>query len=129
MRATGNLAGVEFIAPPLNLNYELQEIWKEIITESGYFFTKTTMQFFASRVIWDTLTKFDQETYGFITSERDTSGNAWDGKRRYTVRYWSPVEGINDLTDFGGYDTLGGARYYLTNGMAPGRLAAIRAGL
>jgi hypothetical protein len=129
MKAAGNLAGVEFIAPPLNLDYELREIWKEIITESGYFFTKTAMHFFASRVIWDTLTKFDQETYGFITSERDTSGNAWDGNRRYTVRYWAPLEGLNDLTEFGAYDNLSGARYYLTRGMASERLAAIRAGL
>lgn len=113
MRAQGDLAGVEFIAPPA---YHPQgDYWREIITESGYYFTKSAMRFFDSRVAWDTLTKIDQETFGFITSERD-SGGAWDGQRRYTVRKWDKVNGTNQLSEFGQFDTMKQANTYLLRG-------------
>ena len=113
MRAQGDLQGVEFISPPA---YHPQgDQWREIITESGYFFTKSAMRFFGCRVAWDSLTKIDQETFGFITSEQD-SGGAWDGQRRYSVRKWDKENGTNQLSEFGEFDTMAQARTYLMRG-------------
>jgi hypothetical protein len=111
MRPAGNLAGVEFIHPPMYHNQT--ELWKEIISESGYFFTKSAMQWFGSRVAWDTLTAITHELYGFITSEQD-SGGAWEGQRRYTVRGWTKESGVFELSEWGDFETLKGARHYLT---------------
>lgn len=113
MRAAGNLAGVEFIHPPRY--HHATDEWKEIITESGYFFTKDAMKWFGSKVAWDSLTKIDAETYGFITSEQD-SGGAWDGERRYTVRKWERDSGTLPLSEFGEFDTLKEAKTWLTRG-------------
>lgn len=113
MRATGNLAGVEFIAPPM-YHHQRQQ-WEEIISESGYWFTKGAMRFFNSRIGWDTLTKIDQTTFGFVTSEQD-SGGAWNGQRRYTVRKWDKENGVNPLSEFGQFDTIKEARHWLTRG-------------
>ena len=113
MRAEGNLAGVEFITPPMY--HQHRQLWEEIISESGYFFTKGAMRFFSSRIAWDSLVKIDQETYGFITSEQDISG-AWDGQRRYTARKWDKENGTNQLSEFGQFDTMAQAKTYLTRG-------------
>lgn len=113
MRASGNLAGVEFIAPPKHHRHRTE--WEEIITESGYFFTKSVMRFFGCRVAWDSLTKIDQETFGFITSEQDSVG-AWGGQRRYTVRKWDKENGTNHLSQFGEFDTMAQAKTYLIRG-------------
>jgi hypothetical protein len=131
MRPAGNLAGVEFIAPPRYHNQA--ELWAEIITESGYFFSKQAMAYFGSRVAWDSLTALTGEprAYGFITSEQDkpfTLSNgetvcAWDGARRYTVRAWREDSGIITLSEFGQFESLKDARQWLTRGPA---FAALR---
>lgn len=110
MRTTGNLAGVEFIAPPPY--YETEPLWNEIISESGYWFTKQAMRFFSSRINWNTLTKISQTEYGFISSE----SAPFEGVRRYTARYWRKDCGVLPLSEFGEFDTLEQARFYLLNG-------------
>jgi len=110
MRATGNLAGVSFVDAPLySAN---RETWREIISESGYFFTDSAMKWFSCRVSWDTLTPYNAG-YAFITSERDSAG-AWNYKRRYTVRSWESANGVDHLSEFGEFATLSAARKYLT---------------
>lgn len=107
MRTLGNLAGVSFIDAPIHLQHEAREQWREIITESSYFFTKDTMRFFGSRVVWDSLTALDRKTYGFITSEQ------CDGPRAYTVRLWTLEFGVNTASKFQEFETLAVARGYL----------------
>jgi hypothetical protein len=102
MRAAGNLAGVEFIAPPI---YDRNaEQWREIITESGYFFTASAMRFFSSRVLWDTLTE-SAGAWLFITSERYDSE-----PRRYTLHTWTKDGGIDTLGEFQEHATATAAR-------------------
>lgn len=113
MRPAGNLAGIEFLAPPL-FHHAFDE-WREIISESGYFFTKGAGRWFGSKVSWDSLTKIDAETYGFVTSEQCDFG-AWDGQRRYTVRKWTKEHGVNALSEYGQFDNLKEARTWLTRG-------------
>lgn len=133
MRATGNLAGAEFISPP---RYHSQyDQWAEIISESGYFFTKSAMRYFGSRIAWDTLTGLDDGVYAFITSEQDkpvmiSSGivpAAWDGARRYTVRAWNKDYGIIPLSEFGEFATLKAAKDYLLRGRSFARYQEIKA--
>lgn len=133
MRAAGNLAGVEFISPPRYHNRF--NLWAEIITESGYFFTKTAMRYFGSRIVWDSLTRVEQGVFAFITSEqskpvRTSSGivpAAWDGARRYTVRAWNKNHGIIPLSEFGEFATLKQAKAYLLRGPSFAKYQAIKA--
>lgn len=106
MRPAGNLAGVEFIAPPM-YHYERQQ-WEEIISESGYFFSKGAMRFFGSRIAWDSLTRITQELFGFITSEQNETR-----PRLYTVKGWTKESGVIDLSDFQQFATMKQARHYL----------------
>lgn len=115
MRAAGNLAGVEFIAPPKGMHYETAEAWKTIISESGYFFTKDAMRFFSCRVAWDTLTKITQEQYGFITSEQNALLYEATHPRRYTVRTWTLEAGTESLSQYQEFATLKDAKKYLLN--------------
>jgi hypothetical protein len=108
MRPRGNLAGVEFANPPYNGNYEVVQTWQNIITESGYFFSKDAMRFFGSRIAWDTLTKINADTYGFITSEKHNAE-----PRLYSVRGWTEESGVFDLSDFQEFATLAEAKRYL----------------
>lgn len=115
MRAAGTLAGVEFIAPPRDLNESIRNLWSEIITESGYFFTRNAMRFFDSRVNWDSLTQINQDTYGFITSEQFRATYYDAEPRKYTVRKWDRANGTNPLSEFQEFETLKAARHYLAN--------------
>jgi hypothetical protein len=102
MRPAGNLAGVSFIDAPL---YHLdREKWREIISNSGYFFTADTMRFFDCRVSWDSLTPLG-DAWLFITSERHPGG-----PRRYTVRAWSLEASVVSAGQFQAHDTLAAAR-------------------
>jgi hypothetical protein len=99
------------------------EIWREIITESGYWFTKHGMRWHGCRVAWDTLTKLTADSYGFVSSEQDSAG-AWNGERRYTVREWNARDGVSPLSEYGEFDTLKAARKWLTRGGFTERNAA-----
>ena len=106
MRPAGNLAGVEFMAPPL---YDANgPLWSYIISNSGYFFTKSAARYFNSRIVWSSLTNSGYWQL-FITSEQDSNG-AWNYQRRYTVHYWSDETGVNTIGEFGEYETLAKAR-------------------
>lgn len=91
MRAAGNLAGVTFISPPRH--HHDQEQWREIITESGYFFTADAMRWFSSRILWDTL-EARGEGFLFITSEQHTAAHL---PRTYTLRTWTVENGTDTL--------------------------------
>lgn len=106
MRPAGNLAGVEFLAPPL---YEANApLWSYIISNSGYFFTKSAVRFFNSRVAWSSLVETNHGAL-FITSEQDSNG-AWNYERRYTVHAWSDKAGVSDVGNLMHYKTLNKAR-------------------
>ncbi len=106
MRAAGNLAGVEFIAPPVYAPNAEQ--WREIITESGYFFTKAAMRFLSSRVLLESLTA-DRERFLFITSEKHD-----DARRRYTVRQWTQANGVDTVGEYREHATAAAARRALS---------------
>lgn len=92
MRAAGNLAGVSFIDAPLySAN---RDTWREIISESGYFFTVDTMRFFSSRVLWDTLEEV-AGGYVFLTSEAMPNG-----PREYNLRTWDAQNGVDTVDTF-----------------------------
>lgn len=110
MRASGNLAGVSFIDAPMY--HRDREQWREIISNSGYFFTTDAMKFFSSRVSWDTLTQY-RDGYAFITSEQHQS-LYYQWPRKYTVRYWNPTDGSNQLSEFQEFATLTQAKKHLT---------------
>jgi hypothetical protein len=109
MRPAGNLAGVAFIDAPIY--HGERDNWREIISNSGYFFTVDAMRWFGCRVAWDSLTTHN-DGFAFITSEQD-SGGAWDGRRRYTVRKWDNVRGVSELSEFGVFATLAAAKKHL----------------
>jgi hypothetical protein len=108
---------MKFIAPPLY--HKHAEIWREIITESGYFFEQSSIRYFGSRIVWNSLIKLNQTDYLFITSEQDKSGQpysrAYGGQRRYTVRKWNTAQGVNDLSEFCEFETLAAARKWATS--------------
>lgn len=110
MRPAGNLAGVSFIDAPLY--HARRDTWREIISNSGYFFAADTMRFFECRVSWDSLTP-SGDAWLFITSERSPFGT-----RRYTVRKWTLETGPDTVGDFAAYETLDGARRALRVEMA-----------
>jgi len=101
MRPAGNLAGVSFIDAPLW--HARRDTWREIISNSGYFFAADTMRFFECRVAWDSLTAVG-DAWLFITSER-RPGDA----RRYTVRKWTQDNGTDTLGEFGEHATRAAA--------------------
>ena len=111
MRPAGNLAGVEFIAPPWQNKY--WDTWIDVISESGYWFTKGAFSYFATRISWDSLTKAGPDTYLFISSEQDVNNYgsaAWDGQRRYSVRTWNKAAGVDTIGEFGQHATLSAAK-------------------
>ena len=116
MRATGNLAGVSFMAPPQYTPQEEQ--WKTIITESGYWFAVDTMRFFSSRIAWDTLRQLSPTEWAFVSSEVPPYE-----PRQYTARYWREDCGVLPLSELGEFETLNQARFYLEQG---GYLEALR---
>jgi hypothetical protein len=115
MRPAGNLAGVSFIDAPLW--HARRDTWREIISNSGYFFTADAMRFFECRVAWDSLTPVG-EAWLFITSER-----APMGERRYTVRTWTP-SGVDTLGEFGEHATRAAAHRELNTRFAAADVTA-----
>ncbi len=86
--------------------------------ESGsHFFDQETMRFFGSRLSGDVV-PVGLRVY-FITSEQDKPRGefppAWDGARRYTVRYMTPGANFFEIANddgekFGAFTTLRAAR-------------------
>lgn len=79
----------------------------------SHFFDRDTMRFFSSRI--------GGEIFAgryFVTSERDATGAAWGGARRYTVRAFTYADGRLD------FETVGEFGEHATRGDA---LATVRA--
>lgn len=81
---------------------------RRINARMGYhFFSPATVRFFSSRVESGLL-----DNHCFITSEQDTGCmsdtiKAWNGERRYTVRFFDEETGVVEtLGEFGAYATL-----------------------
>lgn len=71
-----------------------------------HFFDADSMRFFGSVI------ESEPTDDGiFITSEKDSMGIVWDGKRRYTIRKfdWETGE-VDDVSEFGQYTTLNEAK-------------------
>lgn len=68
--------------------------WEKIVSTSAYWFSKSTIRFFSSRILWDTLTETATAgTYLFVSSERNYNNT----KRLYTVRFYSAT-GVDTIT-------------------------------
>lgn len=85
---------------------------------SPHFFAPETMRAFNSRLVGTPRWIFNPEdgtiAIGFVTSERDTHGEfrAWDGKRRYTVRYFTG-ERVRSADHYGSHATRAKALAHL----------------
>ncbi len=78
--------------------------WQAILASenNGYWFSKQTMRFFGSRILWNTLTPIASDRFLFVS--REWSG-FYNETPRYTVREWSPSDGVDTLGDFNGHET------------------------
>lgn len=104
-----NLAGVTFACPPRNTPLGERAIWDKIISNSGFWFSTSSMRFFKCRIAWGTLTSTGNG-FAFISSE-DTSMLYYPQEpRRYTVREWTLERGVSTLGEFQQYDTLSDAK-------------------
>jgi len=76
--------------------------WREILNSpnNGYWFNKRTMRFFSSRILWGTLTPIASDRFLFVTSEIQPYYGTF-----YTVREWSPSNGVDTLGDFNAHTT------------------------
>lgn len=70
----------------------------------GHFFSPSAMRWFGSRI----LSPVFPGGY-FVTSERDSTGHAWDGERRYTVRVCRDDGDIDTVSDYGQFATRSAA--------------------
>lgn len=121
MKIEGNLAGVEFVDVPRNYTYT-RDTWREIISNSGYWFSRSAMNWFSCRVAWSTLTPAPNG-YLFVSSEQQTAvpgfpGTYWQ-PRLYTLRLWTKETGVQAVGEFQGHATLADAKkalkQYLNN--------------
>ena len=74
-------------------------------SKGSCWFAPNTMQFFG------TVVETDVDDNGlFITSEKDPTGQAWQGKRRYTIRKIDfETADISDFSDFGEFERFSDA--------------------
>lgn len=91
---------------------------KESLRLGSFFFSQSTMDYFGCEVHGDFYEAHPDEPHRgyFITSEQDNSSavSAWDGERRFTIRYaQSPTE-ITDYSEFGEYATYEEAKSALS---------------
>lgn len=73
----------------------------------SYFFSESTMDFFGCQVHGDFYSVNDEEPHRgyFITSEQDSEDGAWNGERRFTVRFAESPTDIGQHSEFGQYAT------------------------
>lgn len=96
---------LDTIRPPRNLDYGTRQQWHDIIAGSGYWFTRDTMRFFQSRILWKTLTA-TRFGHAFISSEGCPE---WGIARAYTVREYQAGNGVTTIGEQGGYRTRAAA--------------------
>jgi hypothetical protein len=77
-------------------------VWQKILKgeNNGYWFTRETMRFFGSRILWATVTPLTDGRFAFLT--REHSG-FFDETPRYSVREWSLENGVDTLGDYNAY--------------------------
>jgi hypothetical protein len=100
--------------------------WHGILASknNGYWFNKRTMRFFGSRILWQTLTPITSDRFLFVT--REWSG-FYDETPRYSVREWSPSNGVDTLGKFNGYETRNEAKKALGEYVVLDAVSGIRA--
>lgn len=86
--------------------------WELIRGNSGYWFSKSAMNFFGCRVYWHTLTEIDGG-YLFITAEDNFDRT----EKRFSVRFVNAADGyeIDTIGEFNAYETLDHAKTALKN--------------
>lgn len=101
--------------------------WREILASenNGFWFSKSAMRFFGSRILWNTLTPIASDRFLFVS--REWSG-LFDETPSYTVREWSPLNGVDTLGKFNGHGTraeaLAAVRGYVAEEVAVSGLRA-----
>ena len=95
------------------LKDEYRERVARIQHRVGHFFDPNTMRGFGCRI--HGIEPLQSGVVLFVTSEQDTIGrhHAWNGERRYSVRYMLHNGNIGEIGEFGSYDTSREARKVL----------------
>lgn len=111
----------ENITAPASAPYQ----WRAILASpnNGYWFNKRTMRFFSSRILWQTLTPIASDRFLFVTSETQPYFGTF-----YSVREWSPSNGVDTLGEFNGHasraEALKALRGYVAEEVAVSGLRA-----
>ena len=81
----------------------MYELRKKHEDSGGFFFSESTMNFFASEIYRDSAMR-EVVFWGryFLTSEQDYGG-AWNGERRWTIRFCKNNGNIETFGLFGQY--------------------------
>lgn len=93
---------------------------KESLRRGSFFFSESTMDFFGCKVHGGFYECDPDDPYRgyFITSEQDENEfatvHAWEGERRFTIRYAESPTKISDYSEFGEYATYEEAKKALS---------------
>lgn len=84
-----------------------QELKQAVASTGSHFFDAETMRWFGSRLCGEPVTDATGAVW-FVTSERDSHGAAWGGRRMYSVRSWNG-QTIDTVGGFGAHATRSSA--------------------
>lgn len=104
------------IRPPRNLHPAQAYAWETAIerhTRAGlHWFDREAVNFFACRVLWQTLTPLPLAPgcFLFVSSEQFRPLHGEADQRRYTVRFFGKTGDIDTLGDFQQYETANSAK-------------------
>lgn len=84
---------INLIEVPRRFRYSTE--WQRIVSGSNHWFSKPTMRFFDSRILWATLRPIAGDNFTFISSEQPPMG-----VRVYRLSEWNPAGDINDYGTF-----------------------------
>jgi hypothetical protein len=88
---------------------------------AGYnWFDPSNMRMFGTRV-QSAIYRDNKGGAYFVTSERDRYGNAWNGRRLYSVRYASKDGDVHTVGEMGAYETGRAAHKAAQEALAEGR--------
>ena len=97
---------------------ELRAFIKESLRQGSHYFSESTMEYFSCKVHGGFYECDPDNLYRgyFITSEQDNSTlPAWNGERRFTIRYADSPTEISDHSEFGQYATYEEAKKALSD--------------
>lgn len=101
---------------------ELRAFIKESLRQGSFYFSESTMEYFSCKVHGGFYECDPDNPYRgyFITSEQDNnalnaSSQAWEGERRFTIRYANSPTEISDYSEFGQYATYEEAKQALSD--------------